>query len=256
MEGVQRPTKTKKKTTTPKKAPTIPARTLEECFDDVAKIAKKFKARKFSKDGAAAVFDVKASAFTPQFTSMKEFGLVEKHLGEFRVAKAYTDMQGLTRTKKKFREMALAAVKRNKVFDGIRDTFDKLPSMRVMVSRLKHKNVAPDQAEKAVTVLRESLSWAGLMDSKGRVIEPRDGAVEDDGEATGADGAAPALMASMEFDAKAVAGAASMNAGPCQILLPLAKGRRVLLAFPADMTKAEAKRLANVLLAGFGVSAG
>lgn len=228
------------------KSPPVPSRSLEDSFDDVRKLYNAYTHATFSKSEIASTLGVSADAgpFAQRLFTLKAYGLITPSGQQFRVSDLFRTMKESERGEAAFKRAALSAIRESNVFSSLLDEFNnKLPPQSTVASRLEaNRSFNPDRAKLAARVLHESLKFAGVLDANGNILPIRD------------EPAVHGTAGEAENGTEANSGVQGPEqdrgySGGIRIQVPLARGRVASVLVPHDMSAAEARKIASVLLA-------
>jgi hypothetical protein len=223
------------------KSPPVPSRNLRESLDDVRRIYDTYSHGTFSKAEIASTLGLSATSgpFAGRFYTLREYGLIEGSGDSFKVTQAFRDMNGKPPDSAAFKKRALEAIKRSKIFGELLSEWKtKLPPQEAVAKRLEdQKQFNADRAKAIAKVLEESLRQAGVLDANNNILPIR-----------GADGAEEAFAPADEDETlDEVDHADQPNVLKTEI--PVGEGRRVVVGYPSDLSKAEAEKVGRVLVA-------
>lgn len=229
------------------KSPAAPSRSLATCFKIAAKIYDSYSHTEFGAPEIAGAANLSATGGPGKslVSDLKQYGLIAKtKAGRFVIAQELKDTHALTEGSPEFKAAAYEFVKRPTVFQRILvDVKGKLPEETALANNLRSTyQFNPDKAKATAKALSESLEWAGVLDPKRNIIEPRPG------KSTGACG--DAAVTGQELIDDVDDGDKYVAKGRLLTLdVPLADGRTAHVRYPIDLTPEEAKKIGNVLAA-------
>ncbi len=229
------------------KSPAAPSRSIETCWGIAAKIYDSYSHTEFGAPEIAGVANLSATGGPAKglVSDLKQYGLIEKmKAGRFVISQELKDAHALQPGTPEFKASMYEFVKRPAVFQKVLvDVKGKLPEELALSNNLRSTyQFNPRKAKIAAKALSESLEWAGVLDGKRNIIEPR---LKKAGSASG--GAAPVGEVSND---EAVDVGEDTHPGRLLTLdVPLADGRTAHVRYPFDLTPDEAKKIGAVLAA-------
>lgn len=253
-----------------KPSPDYPSRSLKGCFDDARRIFQKFTGGSFSDVDVASRLEVKVStgAFRSRIASLKYFGLLEGSGGTFRVSALFQRMYRAEPGDVAFNLAAYEAIRHVPIFNRVlSDLKNQLPSHDVLLKRLPLDfGFSSAGAERAATVLRESLAYAGVIDASGNVVPPKNGGSSDVEGEHGANSTAGGGSDGGERRTESPGAAPPPPAGSVpspttpgqlQLQVPIlgSPGRSITLLYPHDLQPHEAGYVQLILNAMLGALA-
>jgi hypothetical protein len=128
------------------KSPAAPSRNLQDAVADVMKLYLVYSHAGFSKEEIASKLGVKVTSgpFGARVFTLKEYGLIEKYNGNFKVSQSFMTFKTAPKDGAVFKRAALDAIKQSKVFSELLAEFKgKLPDQDSVAQRLetqKHFN--------------------------------------------------------------------------------------------------------------------
>ena len=234
------------------KSPPTPSWSLKESFQDVVKLYTEYSHASFSKEEIASTLQVKVGTgpFAARLFTLKEYGLIEKSDGGFKVSQLFMTLKSNAQNSAPFKKAAMTAIKRSAVFLDLLDNFKgKLPSKEGVAQRLEtQKQFNPERAKEVASVFEDSLKYAGVLDQNSNILP-----IREDGSSMGMQN-----DHTSQIDHEQSTNQAAINAGPVQARqqgtfmrseIPLKDGRRVVVYYPPDLSAEEAEKTGAVLRA-------
>jgi hypothetical protein len=236
---------TKKKPMSPK----APGMALRAAVAEVAKIYGRYSHSTFTRGEMASALGMSAGSgsFYAKAATLNMFGLVEDAGGDVKASDLFKSLYQAPDGSADEKRQAMRAIGRPTVFAGLLRQFGhRIPDEAAIALRLEmSERFNRDRAQEVATAFRSSLSDYGLIDSSGNLLPVRDdpsataGAAHDD-DADDDD-----------VEATPAAKAANVPSGPgsFRVEVPLANGRKAILALPEDITETDTTKICAVLKA-------
>lgn len=247
------------------KSPSSPSRSLSSCFNTGMKLYDIFPNASFNQVQIANVLgmSLKSSSFKGLLSDLKQYGLIEKTANnEFTITKELKEYSFANEAEKDTIRFGLAT--RPELFTHIiENQGNHLPDNSTLASILTARfGFTRERASKVAKALRDSLEWANAIDAKGNIIKPalRHPSVAETDVPTETNANTPeAQVKNSEapfFTTKhnghsSVAECANDKEVPLILEVPLGRGRKIRIEYPADTTIKEASKASAVLNAAF-----
>jgi len=234
-------------TPTASKSPAAPSRSLATCYAIASKIYDAYSHTEFGAPEIAGAANLSATGGPGKslVSDLKQYGLIEKtKASRFIISQELKNAHAMEQESHEFKVAAYEFVKRPAVFQKLLlDVKGKLPEETALANNLRSTyQFNPAKAKATAKAISESLDWAGVLDQKRNIIEPRpaknltgSGGTDKLGEV------APNDLDEVEDRAP--------KGKLLTLDIPLADGRTVHVRYPFDLTAEEAKKIGNVLAA-------
>lgn len=229
------------------KSPSVPSYSLKDSLDDARKLYDAFSHAGFSRTEIATKLDMSSasSSFSKRLFALTEYGLIQGTGDSYKIAERFHALTANPSTSPAFKRAAYDAIVASDVFGELLTEFkSKLPDKATVAKRLEtQKKFLADRAKEVAGVLERSLQFAGLLDGNNNIIPIRD-------EQNGASTAAPQTR---EDDRIGNGEEVSPDRadGRAEKLrrteVPLSNDRIAVVAYPHDLTEAEATKIGKVL---------
>ena len=229
------------------KSPAAPSRSLATCYGIAAKIYDSYSHTEFGRPEIAGAANLSATGGPGKslVSDLKQYGLITKtKAGRFVISQELKGAHALTEGSQEFKAAAYEFVKRSTIFQKILvDVKGKLPEEAALANNLRSTyRFNPDKAKATAKALSESLEWAGVLDPKRNIIEPRPG--KGAGTSSNAGVTGPDIIDDVDDGDEYVAKGKLLT-----LDIPLADGRTAHVRYPFDLTPEEATKIGRVLAA-------
>lgn len=234
-------------TTNSSKSPAAPSRSLATCYVIASKIYDDYSHTEFGAPEIAGAASLSATSGPGKslLSDLKQYGLIEKtKAGRFVISQDLKNAHAMQQGSQQFKAAVYEFVKAPAVFQKVLfDVKGKLPEENALSNNLRSTyQFNPAKAKATAKAISDSLAWAGVLDSKRNIIEPRPGKnLVDAGETDKVDEAEPAEIHDV--------GDRITKGKLLTLDIPLADGRTAHVRYPFDLTAEEAKKIGNVLAA-------
>jgi hypothetical protein len=231
---------TKKKPMSPK-APGMP---LRVAVAEVAKIYGRYSHSSFTRGEMASALAMSAGSgsFYAKAATLNMYGLIEDTGGNVKASDLFKAIYQATDGSPDERRHAFRAISRPTVFAGLLRQFGhRIPDEAAIALRLEmSERFNRDRAQEVASAFRASLSDYGLIDGSGNLLPVRDDAGESQDDATNLDD---------DADLAVQPSRRPKDEGPgmFRVEVPLADGRRAVLALPEDINEADKTKICLVL---------
>lgn len=232
------------------KSPPAPNFGLQRAFTETKKVYDQFSRASLSDEDLANALGhstTNSGTFVKKRFTLIEFGLLEEVGDELRVAEAFLDLRDAEVGTPRFKKVAFPLARSPKVFATVLEGFDdRLPDASTLAGRLERQNFTRARAEEVAAVLRESLEYAGVLDSDNRLRRP--GAVDAPSDATGPDQPPideiedPADLSDVNYQEPAAA-------SNLRLELMTIGGGKLVLSYPPKLSASDVARVSAVLQA-------
>jgi hypothetical protein len=229
-------------------SPKAPGMALRAAMNEVAKIYGSYSHSSFTRGEMASAVGMSAGSgsFFAKAATLNGYGLLEEAGGNVRVSPLFKALYQAPAGSPEMKRNAFQAIGKPSVFAGLLRAFgQRIPEESVIALRLEmQSNFNRDRAQEVATAFRSSLADYGLIDGNGNLLPVRDDA------SNGAD-APDDEDEAIELGPPAGAKAPSMPTSPgtSRVEVPLANGRKAIVALPDDVTEADAKKICAILTA-------
>jgi hypothetical protein len=232
---------------TSSKSPTAPSRPLAMCYGIATKIYDAYSHTEFGAPEIAGAANLSATGGPGKslVSDLKQYGLVEKtKAGRFVISQELKDAHAMEQGSSNFKAAAYEFVKRPVVFMKVLvDVKGKLPEEGALANNLRSTyQFNLDKAKSTAKAISESLSWAGVLDGKRNIIEPRPGKPSVNSE--GSQNPGGKIRDEIKDDDEG-----PLKGQTLTMDIPLIDGRTVYVRYPYNLTSDEAKKIGNVLAA-------
>jgi hypothetical protein len=241
--GAAAPATKKKKPNSPK----APGMSLRAAMSEAQKVYQQYSHANFSRGELANALGMSSGsgAFWGKSATLIMYGLIEDVGGNMKVSPLFKAIYQASEGSPEMRRNALAAVGKPAVFANLLKQFGtRILDEAAIALRLEMQGgFNRDRAQEVASAFRSSLSDYGLIDGSGNLLPVRETpapvVAADDGDDEMAEAAAPSSKA------------ASVPSGPgsFRVEVPLANGRKAILALPEDITEADTNKISAVLKA-------
>jgi hypothetical protein len=233
----------KKKPMSPK-APGMP---LRAAVVEVAKVYSRYSHSTFTRGEMASALGMSAGSgsFYAKAATLNMYGLVEDTGGNLKASDLFKVLYQAPDGSADMKRHAFRAIGRPSVFAGLLRQFGhRIPDEAAIALRLEmSERFNRDRAQEVAAAFRTSLSDYGLIDGSGNLLPVRD------------ELSAPASRDDEEDDEDQVETAApasksaSVLSGPgvFRVEVPLANGRKAIVALPEDVSEADTKKICAIL---------
>lgn len=232
-------------------SPKAPGLTLRAALAEVARVYDRYSHATFTRGEMANALNMSSGsgAFWGKSATLSMYGLIEDVNGTMKVSSLFKAIHQAPEGSPEARRNAFAAIGRPAVFASLLKQFGhRIPDESAIALRLEmHGGFNRDRAQEVAQAFRSSLSDFGLIDPSGNLLPVRDDgssadAREDDEEDD--DGQA-------DVGATASPKAPTMPTGPgmSRVEVPLANGRKAIIAMPDDVTEADTRKICAILTA-------
>jgi hypothetical protein len=221
---------------------------LRAAVAEVAKIYGRYSHSTFTRGEMASALGMSAGSgsFYAKAATLNMFGLLEDAGGDVKASDLFKSLYQAPDGSPDERRHAMRAITRPAVFAGLLRQFgQRIPDEAAIALRLEmSERFNRDRAQEVAAAFRTSLSDYRLIDGSGNLLP-----VRDDASAT----AAPDEDGDDEEDVEAApsAKAPTVPSGPgvFRIEVPLANGRRAIVALPEDVSAADTTKICAILTA-------
>jgi hypothetical protein len=234
------------------KSPAAPSKSLRSSVDDALKLYSTYTRSGFSRAELASALGISATAgpTAQRIFSIKEYGLIQEDGDKFKVSENCVAIKIAAAGSADFKRAAYKAVMNVSLFRELIKGFNsKLPPPASVAVRLEQQLKFHGQRAKELSlILDDSLKFAGIVDSSGNIILPRDDEAatpRGDGESEGND---PGAGGNKDDEDRQEPN----KSGFLKTEVPLKDGRKAIVHFPVDLAADEAKKIGNVLAALVG----
>lgn len=229
------------------RSPAAPSRNLETCYRVAVKVYDSYGHVEFGPAEIAASAGLAADSGPARslVSDLKQYGLIEKRgAGCFSISQATKNMAAMEEGSAEFKAAAYSLVKNPRVFlDVLSACRDKLPDETGLANNLRStQQFNQAKAQSTAKALADSLDWAGILDSKRNILEPRVATPNPDEERA----SDPKMTLEDEPETDPDDGP---SAGTLTLDIPLPGGRVARVKYPQDLTAEEAVKIGKVLAA-------
>ena len=168
------------------------------------------------------------------------YGLIDETGGNVKVSDLFKALYQATDDSPEMKRYAFTAIGRPAIFAGLLRQFgQRIPDEAAIALRLEmSEKFNRDRAQEVASAFRSSLAQYGLIDASGNLLPVREQAAtprdeDDDDQAESTTNARPADVPS--------------GPGSFRVEVPLANGRKAILALPEDLSEADTKKICAVL---------
>jgi hypothetical protein len=213
-------------------------------MSEVAKVYERYSHASFTRGEMASAVGMSSGsgAFYGKAATLNMYGLIEESGGDVKVSSLFKTIYQAPDGSPEMRRNALQAVGRPSVFAGLLRSFgSRIPDEAAIALRLEMQGgFNRDRAQEVASAFRTSLSDYGLIDGSGNLLPVRDAATLPVPEADDDDD---------EQVASPSAQSATVPSGPgsFRVEVPLASGRKAILALPDDLSETDTKKICAVL---------
>ncbi len=230
-------------------SPKAPGLALRGAMGEVTKIYDRYSHSTFTRGEMASALGMSSGsgAFYGKAATLGLYGLVEDAGGSMKVSSLFKTLYQAPESSPEMRRNALAAVSKPAVFASLLKQFgSRIPDESAIALRLEMQGgFNRDRAQEVASAFRSSLSDFGLIDATGNLLPVRDGPAA---AARGTDDGADDGETKAATDGAKVPSIPSAP-GSFRVEIPLANGRKAILALPDDITEADATKICAVLKA-------
>jgi hypothetical protein len=227
-------------------SPKAPGIALRGAVAEVTKVYRQYSHSTFTRGEMASSLGMSSGsgAFYAKAATLNMYGLVEESGGKIKVSDAFKALHQAPASSAEMKRNALQAISKPVVFASLLRQFgQKIPDESAIALRLEmSERFNRDRALEVASAFRSSLADFGLIDGNGNVLPVRD---EQDGGVPGHDD---------EDDQQATTpGGGSKVAdipaqpGTFRVEVPLANGRRAIVALPEDVSAADTTKICAIL---------
>ena len=177
-------------------------------------------------------------------SDLKQYGLIEKtKAGTFTITQEFKNAEAMAQDTPEFKAAAYEFAKRPTVFQSILAAAKgTLPDETALASTLRSTyQFNTEKAQTTAKAISESLAWAGVLDAKRNIIEPRVSESAGQNQSETPSGESTQDTASLEDRAP--------TGRLLTLEIRLADGRTAHVKYPQDLTEAEATKIGKVLAA-------
>jgi hypothetical protein len=215
---------------------------------EVTKIYDRYSHSAFTRGEMASAVGMSAGSgsFFAKAATLNMYGLIDESGGNVKVSPLFKALYQAPADSAELKRNAFQAIGKPAVFAGLLRSFgQRIPDESAIALRLEmQSNFNRDRAQQVAASFRSSLADYGLIDGSGNLLPVResDSQRTEDAEDSGAEG--------VESHSGAMA-PASPTPGPgmSRVEVPLANGRKAVVALPDDVTEADAKKICAILTA-------
>lgn len=225
-------------------SPKAPGLALRGAMAEVAKVYERYSHASFTRGEMASALGMSSGSgsFYAKAATLNMYGLIEESGGNVKVSSLFKTLYQAPASSPEMRRNALQAIGKPSQFAGLLRQFgQRIPDEAAIALRLEMQGgFNRDRAQEVASAFRSSLSDYELIDASGNLLPVRD------------DGGASAPADEDEGDDQvALAGAKSPSLpaapGSFRVEVPLANGRKAILALPEDVSEADTKKICAVL---------
>jgi hypothetical protein len=229
-------------------SPKAPGLTLRAAMAEVARVYDRYSHATFTRGEMANALNMSSGsgAFWGKSATLSMYGLIEDVNGTMKVSTLFKAIHQAPEGSPEARRNAFAAIGRPAIFASLLKQFgQRIPDESAIALRLEmHGGFNRDRAQEVASAFRSSLSDFGLIDPSGNLLPVReDGSVgardddeqDDDDQPEAASPKAPSMPVT--------------GPGMSRVEVPLANGRKAIVALPDDVTEADTKKICAILTA-------
>jgi hypothetical protein len=230
-------------------SPKAPGLALRAAMAEVARVYDRYSHATFTRGEMANALSMSAGsgAFWGKSATLSMYGLIEDVNGTMKVSSIFKALHQAPEGSPESRRNAFAAIGRPAVFASLLKQFgQRIPDESAIALRLEmHGGFNRDRAQEVASAFRSSLSDFGLIDPSGNLLPVRDDGStaagrdhddqDDDDQADTATPKAPSMPVT--------------GPGMSRVEVPLANGRKAIVALPDDVTEADTKKICAILTA-------